>query len=88
MLVGDVLAYIDVFSLILLLGLLSRVTAVWLFARQAAEHAVKLASSVPVCVQRFNFRRRRESGARRRKRLTGQTELGDECRAIDGVAWA
>src|ERR1700741_3944251 len=38
MLVGDVLAYIDIFSVILLLSILGRVTAVWLFAKQAAEH--------------------------------------------------
>src|SRR5580692_4238330 len=53
MLVGDVLAYIDIFSVILLLSILGRVTAVWLFAKQAAEHAVKLASRVLVGVQRF-----------------------------------
>src|SRR6516162_9155085 len=46
MLVGDVLAYIDIFSVILLLSILGRVTALWFFAKQAAEHAVKLASRV------------------------------------------
>src|SRR5215467_1616084 len=58
MLVGDVLAYIDIFSVILLLSILGRVTTVWLFAKQAAEHAIKLMSRVLVGVRRFDFRQR------------------------------
>ena len=88
MLVGDVLAYIDIYSVILLLSILGRVTAFWLFAKQAAEHAVKLASRVLVGVQRFNFRRGREGNARSRKRLIGRTKPGDEHPAIEGLAWA
>src|ERR1700752_3719617 len=37
MLIGDVLAYIDVVSVIVLLGIMSRISAVLFFARQAAE---------------------------------------------------
>lgn len=54
--------YIDIFSVILLLSILDRVTAVWLFAKQAAEHAVKLARRVLVGMQRFEFHRSREAG--------------------------
>jgi hypothetical protein len=86
MLVGDVLAYIDIFSVILLLSILGRVTAVWFFARQAAEHAVRLASRVLVCVQRFNFRRQREGDVGTRKRLTGRTKSDDEYPAFERVA--
>ena len=86
MLVGDVLAYIDIFSVILLLSL-ERVTALWLFAKQAAEHAVKLASRVLVTVQYFDFRRRREGNMRSRKQLTGRTKSDDECPAVEGLAW-
>src|SRR5215470_17759446 len=67
MLVGDVLAYIDIFSVVVLLTIVGRITAVWFFARQAAEHAVKLAGRALVCVQRFDFRRERD--VRSRKRL-------------------
>jgi hypothetical protein len=88
MLVGDVLAYIDIFSVILLLSILGRVTAVWLFAKQAAEHAVKLASRVLVFVQGFDFRHQRDGDLRSRKRLTGRTKLDDEYAAFEGVAWA
>jgi hypothetical protein len=88
MLVGDVLAYIDIFSVILLLSILGRMTAFWLFAKQAAEHAVKLAGRVLVRVQRLDFRRQREGNMRGRKRFTGRPKPDDEYPAIEGVAWA
>jgi len=87
MLVGDVLAYIDIFSVILLLSILGRVTTVWLFAKQAAEHAIKLMSRVLVGVRRFDFRQR-EGEVRGRKRLTGRTKRDDEYPAVEGLAWA
>lgn len=88
MLVGDVLAYIDIFSMILLLSILGRVATLWFFAKQAAEYAVKLASRALVRVQRFDFRRQREGSVRGRKRLTGRPKPDDEYPAIDGFAWA
>jgi hypothetical protein len=88
MLVGDVLAYIDIFSVILLLSVLGRVTVLWLFAKQAAEHAAKLASRVLVGVHHFGFGRRRERSMRSRKRLTGRTRSDDEFPAVEGLAWA
>ena len=88
MLVGDVLAYIDIFSVILLLSILGRVTAFWLFAKQAAEHAVKLATRMLLGAQRFGFRGRREGTMRSRKRLTGRTKPDDEYPAIEGLPWA
>jgi hypothetical protein len=88
MLVGDLLAYIDIFSVILLLSILGRVTALWLFARQAADHAVKLASSVLAGVQRFDVRHRRERRVRNRKRSGGRTKLDDDYPVLEGLALA
>jgi len=88
MLVGDVLGYIDIFSVILLLGMLTRIAAVWFVARQAAEHAVKLVRMMLVGARRFDFRHRREGGARNQKRVTGRSKVDDEFLAIQGVAWA
>jgi hypothetical protein len=88
MLVGDVLAYIDIFSVILLLSILGRVTALWLFAKQAAEHGVKLANNVLVGLRYLDFRRGREGKTGSRKRLTGRTESDDEYPAVDALAWA
>jgi hypothetical protein len=88
MLLGDLLAYIDIFAVIFLLSIVGRVTTVWLFAKQAADHAMKLASGALVCVRRLDFRRPREGGARSRKRLTGRTKRDDDDPAFGGVAWA
>ncbi len=88
MLVGDALAYIDVLSIIAVLAILSRVSAILFFTRQAAEHVLKLASRLAICVQRFGVRHRREGGARCRRRLIGQSKPDDDYPAIAGVAWA
>ena len=88
MLVGDLLAYIDIFSVILLLSILGRATTLWLFAKQAAHHAIKLATSMLCGVRRFHFGREREGHERRQNRPTGQTKPDDDYPAVAGVAWA
>jgi hypothetical protein len=85
MLVGDVLAYIDIFSVIVLLSILSRVSAIWFFTKQAAEQVVRLASGA---AQRFDARHRREGGARSRKRLTGRSKRADDEPGLEGLALA
>ena len=87
MLVGDALAYIDVLSVILLLTILSRVSNIMFFAKQATDQAIKLASRALVGLQRLDPRHRREGGARRRSRLFGRSKPDDDP-AIAGVAWA
>ncbi len=88
MLVGDVLAYIDIFSVILLLSILSQVSASWLFARRVAERTVKLAHKAVVGVQRFVLHWQRESKVRGRKRLTDRPKRDDEYPMSAGIAWA
>jgi hypothetical protein len=88
MLVGDVLAYIDIFSVIVLLSIMDRAAVVWFFVKQAAERASEIASRVLVGVQRFDFRHRREGGARSRKRITGRTRADEDAPVIRGLAWA
>lgn len=88
MLIGDVLAYIDIFSVILLLSIVGRVTALWFFARQAANRAVQLATRLLIGVRRFDFRRGRESQERKKKRLLGQATSDDDHPAIGGLVWA
>jgi len=89
MLVGDVLAYIDIFSVILLLGLLSRASAILFVAKQAFAMAVTFARRVVTRVQRLDFRHRREGGLKTRKPITGRTgSEDDECGVIAGFAWA
>lgn len=82
MLVGDLLAYIDIFAVLLVLGVLSRVATVLFMMKQAAARAATLATSILERVQRLDFRHRREGGARNRRRLISRA------RDDDGVAWA
>jgi hypothetical protein len=89
MLVGDVLAYIDIYSAILLLGLMSRATTILFALKQAAALIVRLTSNLLAGLQRLDFRHRREGGARRRKGAASRTRNeDDEPAVIYGLAWA
>ena len=88
MLVGDVLAYIDIYSAILLLGLMSRVTTILFALKQAAALIAGLASNLLAGLQRLDFRHRREGGARRQKKADSHTSNDDEPAAVYGLAWA
>jgi len=88
MLVGDLLAYIDIFAVLLVLGVLGRVATVLFMLKQAAGRAATLATSVLEKVQRLDFRHRRQGGARNRRRLNSRAKDDDEHGVIHGVAWA
>jgi hypothetical protein len=63
MLVGDLLAYIDIFSVLFLLGVLSRVTTILFVVRQAAARIAFLVGSVIRHLPRLDVRHRRQGGA-------------------------
>ena len=88
MLVGDVLAYIDIFSVILLLGLLNRAATILFLFSQAARHATELASSVLARMPRVDFRHRRQRGGGHRKPRLGRTGDDDGRAAAFGPAMA
>ncbi len=89
MLVGDVLAYIDIFSVIILLSFLGRAAAILFVVKQAATQIARLASSALARMQRLDVRHRRELAAKVRKRLTGRSKDEDgEAATIAGLAWA
>ncbi len=85
MLLGDLLAYIDIFSALFLLGVLSRIATVLFIVRQASARVTGLASSLLKRVQ--DLRHRREVRTRNWKRLTGSPK-DDEGEGIAGWAWA
>ncbi|MHB8270616.1 hypothetical protein [Bradyrhizobium sp.] len=85
MLVGDLLAYIDIFSVVFLLGVLSRIATVVFLVKQASARVTGLASSLLKRVQ--DLRHRREARARNRKRLTGSPK-DDEDEGVAGCGWA
>jgi hypothetical protein len=83
---GDVLAYIDVLSVLLLLNVLSRAATIFFIVKEARAIAARLVSGLMERMQRVDFRHRRD-GAKKRKRLIGRATDDDDLVA-HGVAWA
>ena len=89
MLVGDLLAYIDIFSMLFLLGVLSRIETISFIMKQATARAARLVSGLLEGVRRLDFRHRREGGVRNRRRLTKRGKNDEDGPIIvHGVAWA
>jgi hypothetical protein len=89
MLVGDFLAYIDLFSVLFLLGILSRVTTILFLIKQMTARVAGLTSSLITQMQRLDFRHRRERGTKNRQRLTGRPKNDDDEPVFGGgFAWA
>jgi hypothetical protein len=87
--VGDLLAYIDIFAVLFLLGILSRVASVLFVIKQAAGRSGRLALSLMTKARRLDFRHRRARGAKGWNRLTGRPRNDDDEPAIvGGLAWA
>jgi hypothetical protein len=88
MLVGDLLAYIDIFSMILLLSLLARAATILYVIRQAAERMRELVSRA--CIRlRPDSRHRRLGGAAKRRRWIRPAKDDDDGRIpIYGMALA
>jgi hypothetical protein len=88
MLVGDLLAYIDVFSMILLLSLLGRAATILYVVRQAAEQLLRLIRHAHTKL-RPDSRHPRVGGARTRRRwIVGAKKDDDGPLPVYGMAWA
>jgi hypothetical protein len=88
LLIGDLLAYIDIFAVLFLLGILSRAMTILFVLKQAAARIGRLASLATAAL-RLDFRHRRERGAKARKQLTGRLKNDDDEPIIaGGLAWA
>jgi len=85
MLVGDLLAYIDIFTMIFLLGVVSRVSTILYLLKQAVAHAVRLLNAAGV--RRPDLRHRRDKGTQRRKRA-GRPGADDDRAPVCGLVWA
>jgi hypothetical protein len=87
MLVGDVLAYLDIFSILLLLSVIGRVTAILYVIRQMADRVLGFTS-----LARQRFRRPGLAGRTRvtRTRKASSVQPKDEDGGIPafGLAWA
>jgi hypothetical protein len=87
-LVGDMLAYIDVFSMIVLLSLLARAATILYVVRQAAERLLALVRHARISLRRPDSRHRRTGGASRRRRLIVPAKKDDDHAPVYGMAWA
>ena len=89
LLVGDVLAYIDIFSMILLLSLVARAAAILCVVRQAAEYILRIVSHARAGLRRPDSRHRRVRDTKNRRRLIARAKNEDDGPIpIYGVAWA
>jgi|SRR5436305_5033673 signal transduction histidine kinase len=89
LLVGDLLAYIDIFSVLFLLGILARAAAMLFVAKQVTARLTRLASSFMTEARRLDFRHRRERGTKVRNRQADRPSNDDSEPIIVGdMAWA
>ena len=89
LLVSDMLAYIDVYSMILLVGFLGRVTTILYVVRQAAKHVIRLGGYAYIILRLPGSRHRRMSGPRNRSRWIVRAKKEDDgLLAPYGIAWA
>jgi hypothetical protein len=84
MLVGDLLAYLDIVTVVLLLGMLSRASTILFAIRQTAARIAQFAGRMAMAARRLDFRHRRERLDRGRKRLTGRRKDHDEGITVGG----
>jgi len=87
-LVGDILAYIDIFSMILLLSFMTRAATILYTVRQAAEHLLELVSHAHIRLRRPDSRHRRAGGMRNPGRSIVRANKDDDHTPIYGIAWA
>ncbi len=85
MLIGDLLAYIDVVSVLLLLGMLSRIATVVFIVKQTAARAALLITRPLAHLQRLDVRHRRQGGAATRPR---RKPAPSEDERAGGAVWA
>jgi hypothetical protein len=88
MLIGDMLAYSDILSIILLLSLIGRAATILYAIRQAAEHLLELVRHARMRFRRPDSRHRRAAGARKPRRLIVRGKKDDDHAPIYGIAWA
>ena len=83
MLIGDFLAYIDIFSVLFLIGVLSRISTILFVVKQATARIAALADNVVARMRRFDVGHGRQRGAPTRPRRKPSEPEND--RAHGGV---
>ncbi|MBR0693469.1 hypothetical protein JQ553_09595 [Bradyrhizobium lablabi] len=88
MLLGDLLAYIDIFSALVLFGIFARTAAVIYIVRLAIRRTRGMLRRVPAVWRRLDLRHRRASDINRRKRHGRTRRDDDDLAVIPGMVWA
>ena len=87
--VSDLMAYIDIYSMILLLGVLARAAAILYVARQAARPVIRLIGYAFMVLRLPGSRYRRMSGPRNRPGWIARPKNEDDrLTSPNGIAWA
>ena len=77
MLLGDLLAYIDVFAMVFLLSMIGRVGVVLYVLKRAIDFAISCVSGALTSLRRLDFRHRRANSEGHRKRGSNQAKQSD-----------
>jgi hypothetical protein len=77
MLVGDLLAYIDVFAMVFLFSMIARVGVVLYVLKRTIGFAIGLVGGALTGLRRLDFRHRRANGGGHGKRGSSQAKHGD-----------
>jgi hypothetical protein len=88
MLLGDLMAYIDVFAMIFLLGMIGRAGMVLYVMKRIVARSSQFASTVLIALRRFDFRHRRAPDKPRRGAGDRTKSDDDGCIPIGRLAWA
>ena len=83
MLIGDLIAYIDIFSVVLMLSILSRAATIAFLVKRAAIRAAALLARLRTGMRRIDARQRRGAGSAPRPRRK-PNQSGDD-RAFGGM---
>jgi hypothetical protein len=87
-LIGDMLAYIDIFTALFLLSTLSRFTTILFVMKQATVSVLRLARNVLARMQRLDIRHRRGTVTPRRRSKSRASDEDGEGVLVYGIAWA
>jgi hypothetical protein len=77
MLVGDLVAYIDVFAVVFLLSMIGRVGVLLYVLKTTIKFAISCVSSALTSLQRLDFRHRRANSDRHRSQGSDQAKQSD-----------
>lgn len=83
MLIGDLVAYIDIFSVVLMLSILSRAATIAFLVKRAAVRAAALLARLRTGMRRIDARRRRGAGSA--PALRRKPDQSEDDRAFGGM---